>query len=167
MGPYSTREILLKVSTDLWIHRGNGIRANQDAERRWKSWEEGLITLRIQLSLAEVSLAKLATGSSSRKGLCGHSPKDWKHGAQMRGEVYSLPNWAQNVNGSRTCCSVVFTDREQGEILWTDLLSGVFTSNPRGDRLKRLDGHKNREAWECGASLFFMSLLIYPMVYFS
>jgi len=25
-----------------------------------------------------------------------------------------------------------------------------------GDRLKRLDGHKNEEAWECGASSFFL-----------
>jgi hypothetical protein len=42
------------------------------------------------------------------------------------------------------------------------LLAGVFTSNPeKGDRLKRLDGHENEGAWECGAPFFicFLSLL--------
>jgi len=52
---------------------------------------------RIQLSVTEVSLAELATRPSSWKGSCGHPPKVWKHGARKRGEVYSLPNWVQNV----------------------------------------------------------------------
>jgi len=40
--------------------------------------------------VAEGSLVELATRPPSRKGLCGHPPKGWKHSAQMRGEVYSL-----------------------------------------------------------------------------
>ena len=34
--------------------------------------------------------------------------------------------------------------------------TGVFTSNPQGDRAKSLGGHENGEAWKCGASLFFI-----------
>jgi len=31
----------------------------------------------------------------------------------------------------------------------------VFTSNPEGDRLKRLDGHENEKPWNAGLLLFF------------
>ena len=41
---------------------------------------------RAQLLLAEVSLAKLATGSSSRKGSYRLSPKGRKYDGQPRGE---------------------------------------------------------------------------------
>ena len=34
-----------------------------------------------------------------------------------------------------------------------------------GDRLKRLDGHKNGEAWECGASPFFYTMLKYSVLF--
>jgi len=61
------------------------------------SWEESLTAFRIQLSVTEVSLVELATRLPSRKGSCGHSPKVWKQGVQLRGEVYSSLKEAQNV----------------------------------------------------------------------
>ena len=35
------------------------------------------------------------------------------------------------------------------------LLTGVFTSNPNGDRLKRLDGHENEKPWNAGLLFYF------------
>ena len=70
-----------------------------------------------QLLLAEVSLAKLATGSSSRKGSCGLSPKGRNHVGQPRGEVYSLLKGAQNVDSSTACCSVVLRLRTERNLV--------------------------------------------------
>ena len=73
-------------------------KGNQDTlNKRPKSWEERVRSFRIQLSVTEVSLMEMETGPSSRKGLCGHPPKVWKHSGQREGEVYSLPQEAQNV----------------------------------------------------------------------
>ena len=105
--------MLPKESADLCIHRGN--RTGQ-YQTKTKSWEGGLKTFRIQLPVTEVSLVEMETGPSSRKGLCGQAPKVWKYSVRQRGEVYSLLEGAQNViDGSRACCSVIFTGQEQGE----------------------------------------------------
>jgi len=75
---------------------------------------------------------EMETGPSSRKGLCGHPPKGWKHSGQREGEVYSLPRGAQNaIDDSRAYCSVALTGKEQGESSCTVLLAGVLTSNPK------------------------------------
>ncbi len=79
------------------------------------------------------------------KGVCGDAPKASKQGVLPKGKVYSLPKGAQNMFSSNACCSVVVKSQEQGESACTVLLAGVLTSNPRGDRLKRLDGHAQRE----------------------
>ena len=80
VGSHTAGRILLRVSADLWVHRGNGIRALTKTE---KSWEGEVKLSRIQLSVTEVSLVELATRPPSRKGPCGHPPKVWKYGVQL------------------------------------------------------------------------------------
>ena len=93
--------------------------------------------------MTEVSLIKLATGLSSRKGLHGHPPKVWKCGAQWRGEVYSLPNRAQNVMtivGRAVPWSLRAEDREK--VCERIYFPVCLPLTQNADRLKRLEGHK-------------------------
>ena len=81
--------MLLRIFADLWIHRENGVRAIT----KRKFWEGVFIKI---LQNSTVIGRSLSDKSGNRfvvpKGGCGLSPKDGKHVAQKRGEVYSLPN---------------------------------------------------------------------------
>ena len=86
-------EVLPKIFADLWIHRENGIRAIQDGSR------DLIKVLGREVKIFQNSTVgdrSLSDGKGNRtivpKGACGLSPKGMKHGARMRGEVYSLLN---------------------------------------------------------------------------
>ena len=102
--PCTTKEVLLRIFADLWIHRENGVRAIT----KRKSWEGVFIKILQNSTVVGRSLSgEIGNNFTVPKGDCGLSPKDGKHVAQKQGEVYSLPNWTQNVNDSIACCSVV------------------------------------------------------------
>ena len=85
----------------------------------------------------------METGPSSRKGLCGHPPKVWKHSGRREGEVYSLPQGAQNVMtivGRAVPLPLPVKNREEArERLY---MSVCLHLTRNADRLKRLDGHE-------------------------
>jgi hypothetical protein len=56
-----------------------------------KSWEEDA-NLQILTVIGRSLSGSTGNRATVPKGACGYSPKDWKHGARMRGEVYSLLN---------------------------------------------------------------------------
>ena len=76
MSPHTAGEVLLKIFTDLYVHRENGIRANQDVERRYYVLGRGDKILQnltvIGRSLSDESGNKFIVP----KGGCRHSPKD-------------------------------------------------------------------------------------------
>jgi len=93
--------------------------------------------------VTEGSLVELATRLPSRKGLCGHPPKVWKHSVQPRGEVYSLLNGAQNVMaivGRAVPWSLQIENREKVRARSYFPVCLPLTRN--ADRLKRLEGHE-------------------------
>ena len=86
------------------------------------------------------------TRPSSRKGSYGHPPKVWKYGAQPRSEVYSSFKETQNIMaivGRAVPWSLQIKNREKARERFYFPVCLHLTR--RGDRLKRLDDHEQRE----------------------
>ena len=57
---------------------------------------------------------EMETGPSSRKGLCGHPPKVWKHSGQQEGECTTYFKESRMLSkDSMACCSVVLTAKNR------------------------------------------------------
>jgi len=53
MSSYTAKKILLRISTDLWVHRGNGIRAINSR----KAWEGATIKILQNLTVGDRRLS--------------------------------------------------------------------------------------------------------------